>query len=124
MVVSYRVCNGASLDAVIARVGFRDPSRAVPMADGKLYVGVGSGFGGTGPTSNEKSGTPGSGTGCLAWLASDNEELLQYETAVNRYCISTGQSMLSNAKVCGASIIFLHSLFARCSYLLVCPFFG
>ena len=48
--------------------GFRDPARALKMPDGHWYVGVGTGFGGA----NNKTGTPGSGSGCLAWMRATN----------------------------------------------------
>jgi sucrose-6-phosphate hydrolase SacC (GH32 family) len=55
--------------------GFRDPSRALLMQDGSWYVGVGTGFGGENP----KTGLPGSGTGCLAWMKAKNGSLSEFE---------------------------------------------
>lgn len=55
--------------------GFRDPARALKMPDGSYYVGVGTGFGGT----NNKTGLPGSGTGCLAWMKANNASLSKFE---------------------------------------------
>ena len=60
-------------------VGMRDPTRALKMADGAWYVGAGSGFGGTGPKSNSKTGLPDSGTGCLAWFKATNSTLQDLE---------------------------------------------
>ena len=60
-------------------VGMRDPARALKMADGSWYVGAGSGFGGTGPKSNNKTGLPNSGTGCLAWFKATNSTLQELE---------------------------------------------
>lgn len=56
-------------------VGFRDPSRALQMSDGFLYVGVGSGYGGE----NNSTGLPGSGTGCLAWFRARSPGLSAFE---------------------------------------------
>ena len=55
--------------------GFRDPSRALKMPDGNYYVAVGSGFGGTGPNSNNNTGLPDSGTGCMAWMRATDPTL-------------------------------------------------
>eukprot|EP01048_Picozoa_sp_COSAG05_P018321 COSAG05_NODE_2660_length_2792_cov_9.680042_1_plen_408_part_10 len=55
--------------------GMRDPARALQMPDGHWYVGAGSGFGGTGPNANTKTGLPDSGTGCLAWFRAKDASL-------------------------------------------------
>ena len=60
-------------------VGMRDPARALKMADGNWYVGAGSGFGGTGPKSNTKTGLPNSGTGCLAWFKAKDATLKELD---------------------------------------------
>ena len=57
--------------------GFRDPMRALKMADGAWYVGVGTGFGGENPT----TGLPGTGTGCLAWMRATNSSLTEFTFA-------------------------------------------
>ena len=86
-------------------VGFRDPSRALQMADGAWYVGVGTGFGGennsTGlpggrllqdPPSGthppqgcsyctHSSSSAGNGTGCLAWMRATNASLKEFQFA-------------------------------------------
>ena len=59
--------------------GMRDPARALKMPDGHYYVGAGSGFGGTGPNSNSKTGLPDSGTGCLAWFRAKDSTLSSLE---------------------------------------------
>ena len=59
--------------------GMRDPARALKMADGSWYVGAGSGFGGTGPKSNDKTGLPNSGTGCLAWFKAKDASLSELD---------------------------------------------
>lgn len=56
-------------------LGFRDPTRALQLSDGKWYVGVGSGFGGDNPTKTSPSG----GTGCLAWMQASNSSLMEFE---------------------------------------------
>ena len=58
--------------------GFRDPSRALKMPDGHYYVAVGSGFGGTGPNSNNQTGLPDSGTGCMAWMKAADASLQNF----------------------------------------------
>ena len=59
--------------------GMRDPARALKMPDGHWYVGAGSGFGGTGPNSNNNTGLPSSGTGCLAWFRAKDETLSSFD---------------------------------------------
>ena len=59
--------------------GMRDPARALKMPDGHYYVGAGSGFGGTGPNANTKTGLPDSGTGCLAWFRAKDASLSTLE---------------------------------------------
>jgi sucrose-6-phosphate hydrolase SacC (GH32 family) len=59
--------------------GMRDPARALQMPDGHWYVGAGSGFGGTGPNANTKTGLPDSGTGCLAWFRAKDASLSSLE---------------------------------------------
>ena len=59
--------------------GMRDPARALRMPDGHWYIGAGSGFGGTGPNANTKTGIPDSGTGCLAWFRAKDASLSSLE---------------------------------------------
>ena len=59
--------------------GMRDPARALQMPDGHWYVGAGSGYGGTGPNANTKTGLPDSGTGCLAWFRAKDASLSSLE---------------------------------------------
>ena len=59
--------------------GMRDPARALKMPDGHWYVGAGSGFGGTGPKSNNNTGVPSSGTGCLAWFRAKDATLSAFD---------------------------------------------
>ena len=43
------------------------------------YVGAGSGFGGSRPKSNNNTGLPSSGTGCLAWFRAHDATLSAFD---------------------------------------------